>query len=278
MDLVACGKCSRQYDVTHLEIGSLIRCFCDTVTAVPARRPLSVSTLACNNCGGKVRPDHDTCPYCEATLDPAAKASTTLCPKCFTRIPDDARHCNGCGIEIRPQALTPIPDGKTCPRCRGPLQIRALGISDVIECGSCEGIWIRSGAFLSICRSAALSDQVPLPDWPKREGTEPPAQPSGSFYISCLICNQLMQRRQFHHGGRGTGVILDLCRSHGVWLDHRELEDITTHIRARGGAIEPLFEVPKTAAPKLTLGSPSARIIRSPVETALDFVLSHLFG
>ena len=271
MNLLACESCSRQYDVTHLEFGDLIRCSCDTVSAVPAHTPLSVTALTCTNCGGIVKPDDKACPYCEAMLDKEAMKSTTLCPKCFTRIADDARHCSGCGIEIRPQALTPIPHDKVCPRCQAELRIRALGISDVIECGGCQGIWIRSGAFESICRDAVLNGAVPLPDWPKQPEIN---TPTGPFYIPCLQCDKLMQHRQFKHNQRTIGVIIDVCRSHGIWLDHRELERITQHIRESGGAFEPLFAPERISERKLVPTEPRTAPPRSPLDAALEFVIN----
>lgn len=246
MNLLACGSCSRQYDVTHLDPGDLIRCACDTVCSVPAHAPLSVTALCCTNCGGVVKPGDEACPYCEAALDPKAMESTTLCPKCFARIADDSRHCSGCGIEIRPQPLTPIPNDKSCPRCKSELQIRALGKCDVIECSSCLGLWVRSESFDALCRDAVVEGRVELPDWPEAEES---ASSAGPFYIPCMQCDSLMQRRQYRHHGRATGVIIDFCRQHGIWLDHRELERIATHLRLHGGAIEPLFKSMPALAP-----------------------------
>lgn len=276
MNLLACKKCARQYDVTHLEIGALIRCACDTVAAVLARKPLSVTALACTQCGGKVRSSDEACPYCEAALDQAALQSTTLCPQCFARIPDDARHCNGCGIEIRPQALTPIPDGKACPRCKGALQIRSLEISDVIECCACQGVWVRKEVFRQICREAAFNGKAALPDWPKHEGSEIKGE---SFYIGCLNCDELMQRRQYKHNQRSTGVVIDVCKKHGIWLDHRELERITDHIREHGGAVTPIFEKPLAMPEKLHLFPTTPRkYARTPMHKTLDFILSILLS
>jgi hypothetical protein len=42
-----------------------------------------------------------------------------------------------------------------------------------------------------------------------------------------------MQRRNF---GGSSGVVVDVCRAHGVWLDHLELEHVLAW--ARGGGLE----------------------------------------
>jgi Zn-finger nucleic acid-binding protein len=50
-------------------------------------------------------------------------------------------------------------------------------------------------------------------------------------YIPCVRCRKLMNRKNF---GRISGVIIDECGSHGVWLDAGELEKIRIFI-ADGG-------------------------------------------
>jgi hypothetical protein len=43
-----------------------------------------------------------------------------------------------------------------------------------------------------------------------------------------------MTRRQFRHGSRTSGVVLDYCREHGVWFDGAELESVVSFLRAHG--------------------------------------------
>ena len=50
-------------------------------------------------------------------------------------------------------------------------------------------------------------------------------------YLRCPTCNQLMHRENF---GRRSGVIIDKCAKHGIWLDDQELERIARFI-AEGG-------------------------------------------
>lgn len=231
MDLLACKECSRQYDVTHLDPGDLVRCMCDTVISVPAHSPLSVTALSCTYCGGAVRPEDEACPYCQAKLEEKDRKATTLCPECYARIEDDARHCRGCGVGIRPQALTPVPDGKSCPRCEGELQIRSLETSDVIECADCHGTWIRTGVFDAICNNAERQIKPAHTDGPISNSH---ILESTVRYLPCLKCSDMMQRKQFRFGKRPSGVIIDVCRNHGVWLDHQELEYIVDFL-SRGG-------------------------------------------
>ena len=50
-------------------------------------------------------------------------------------------------------------------------------------------------------------------------------------YLPCVVCRDMMTRRNF---AQVSGVILDVCRAHGVWLDHSELEKVLAFIRDGG--------------------------------------------
>lgn len=50
-------------------------------------------------------------------------------------------------------------------------------------------------------------------------------------YLPCLVGEDLMVRRNF---GGASGVIIDVCRNHGIWLDHSELEKVLGFIKKGG--------------------------------------------
>ncbi|MCB9915990.1 MAG: zf-TFIIB domain-containing protein [Planctomycetes bacterium] len=233
MLLVACPTCQRQYDVTGLEPGAAVRCVCDALLDVGWPRNLTGQALTCTNCGGAVRVEDESCPYCQARISEADRRRTTLCPKCYTRLEDDSKHCKSCGLEIRPQALTPLPADRGCPRCQGELRTRALEQADVIECAACLGIWLTPRTFDRTLleterRSFVSALSLVEPPQPTRRELETVS------YIPCLTCGQLMNRRQYRYADRSSGVVIDVCGHHGVWLDHQELEQIVAFVRAGG--------------------------------------------
>jgi hypothetical protein len=152
MILHACPNCARQYDVTHIAPRSKVRCVSDERFEVGWSRPIVIARLQCGNCGGAVGRNDVDCVYCGMRLPEEERRLDSLCPRCYARIREDSRHCHACGVEIRPQALTPIPDGKDCPRCKGELRIRMLDEVSVIECSACEGLWIQSAVFDRLCQ------------------------------------------------------------------------------------------------------------------------------
>ena len=283
MFLLSCPRCARQYDVTHLEPKSAVRCVCDERFEVTWSRPFVVARLQCANCAGPVERDDEVCRYCGSALPERERARNTLCPSCFARIHEESRHCNACGVEIRPQALAPIPDGRRCPRCDGELRIRALDAVSVVECSACEGLWIEAAAFATLCERS------------RRQGTacgagarmarSAPNTTSDLRYVPCLACGELMFRRQFWSAGRASGVVIDRCKDHGVWLDERELESVIAFLRSIALLPEPAT---RPAIPGLEEAlSPSKRSAArvgapatgsSAVDAAISFVGELLFG
>jgi Zn-finger nucleic acid-binding protein len=263
--LVACPACDRQYDVTHVPVGHRVRCVCDEIIRVGTQGSLQVRALHCSGCGGPLEGTEETCRWCGAKLSDADRGATTLCPKCFARLPDDARHCQACGVAIAPQALTPLPADKVCPRCRGELQIRSLGVADVIECSACGSLWLGVQVFEAVCRDAERR----LDTFLLAKGEPPAAVPnSNQRYIPCLTCGQLMNRRSFRRGQRASGVVVDHCRDHGVWLDRDELERIASFLRTQGpgDAAAPAGTLPYLEVP---YDAERARLRRRAEERAL---------
>lgn len=229
--LNACERCGRQYDVTHLAEGRRVPCECGARLTVRKLEPHSPRALRCSNCGGSLRDGASKCEYCAAEITLEELRLDAVCPSCFARRASSARFCMECGVEIAPQALFALVEGAGCPRCKGRLRSRSLGNTSITECSSCAGIWLDQDALLRLCERAeaesvaagALS-RGPLP-----------AAASGSRqgYIPCLACGELMARKNY---ASTSGVIVDSCRKHGVWLDAHELERILGFVR--GGGLE----------------------------------------
>jgi len=57
------------------------------------------------------------------------------------------------------------------------------------------------------------------------------ADPEKISYAPCPQCGQLMNRVNF---ARCSGVIVDVCKAHGIWFDRDELSGIVEFIRGGG--------------------------------------------
>lgn len=257
--LLSCGTCKRQLDVTALEIGDEVQCVCDAVLVVGPPKEVTIRGLSCGHCGGVISEGATTCNYCSAALSAEDRKETTLCPICATRLPNDSQHCKSCGVELRAAAVPPLPRDGKCPRCDGPLRVHLLEHVEVVECCSeegCGGMWCSRDAFERLqrdARKAASSGDVLSPEAPKIYSVGAP-EGAKRQYVPCLTCGDFMQRRQFRHENRPAGIVLDVCKDHGVWFDRDELEGALTfvrsEVRARSGLDPMRPENSATASPK----------------------------
>lgn len=122
-----------------------------------------------------------------------------------------------------------------CPVCKRALTTVRSGEVEAHRCPRCRGIWLDPASFQRVC-----DDEEPARG-DARAGTEPadaePPRPPAPVlqepvrYRPCPACGEVMNRRQF---ARVSGVIIDVCRPHGAWLDRGELASIRRFLRAGG--------------------------------------------
>lgn len=271
--LLACGICGRQYDVSGLPPGARVRCECSILLTIEAHRPRSPKPLKCGRCGGPLRAEATKCDYCDGEITIEERGLSGMCPVCFARLLADARFCMECGTEIAPQALRPVPEGTLCPRCKSALRTRAVGHASMVECTSCGGLWIAQEDLEHICEKADEQELAAR----ALEGSQPahPVDPSrGPAYLPCPTCKDMMVRRNF---GGSSGVLIDVCRGHGVWLDHRELERILDFVRkgglmqARAREVERLAHEAEVAKAQILAGPAVERDLR-PMNAEIDLL------
>ena len=104
-----------------------------------------------------------------------------------------------------------------------------FGLTTVLECEQCLGLWLDVPSFEKICadreqQSAVLGAASHAP-------TGAAAENSKVKYVPCPECAQLMNRINF---ARCSGVIVDICKQHGTWFDRDELSRIVEFIHGGG--------------------------------------------
>jgi Zn-finger nucleic acid-binding protein len=109
------------------------------------------------------------------------------------------------------------------------LALVTLGLTTVLECEKCLGLWLDVPSFEKVCadreqQSAVLGAASHAP-------TNAPHETSKVNYVPCPECAQLMNRINF---ARCSGVIVDICKQHGTWFDRDELSRIVEFIHGGG--------------------------------------------
>src|SRR5262245_35882004 len=186
--------------------------------------------MRCESCGAAFGDGARACAYCGSELTIEERGMSGVCPHCHGRMAADAKFCMSCGAEVAPQAFAAAPVGAHCPRCAGALRTRSLTSASVIECGACGGLWLDPKDFDRICERAD-QQQLALRQLAERPSPERAADAGEVRYLECIRCRDRMIRRNF---GGSSGIILDVCRDHGVWLDHSEMEKVLGFVRAGG--------------------------------------------
>lgn len=124
---------------------------------------------------------------------------------------------------------------RPCPNCQEILKTINVGEDSspflIERCESCLGLFFDPGELDSLIehhvRAIFSVDRIALAGLAQE-------RPEDSVrYRKCPVCSTLMNRINF---GSRSGVIIDSCRNHGIFLDAGELHHILKWVRA-GGSI-----------------------------------------
>jgi len=168
------------------------------------------------------------CSGCGAPLPP----KSNICEFCKTLNDTDLRRVDG---DVDKRGASELP----CPRCETRLSTVEVALADsfrVERCDSCLGIFFDPGELeLLIDASVSHAGRVD----PQRIAKLVEEEVSTEFlevrYVPCPVCSRLMNRKAY---GARSGVIIDWCKDHGVWLDVGELGQLLKWTRAGGPQLD----------------------------------------
>lgn len=104
----------------------------------------------------------------------------------------------------------------------------------VHACTQCGGLWVGAASFHALVNAAAAlaTDGEQAPRAPTDFGAK-------VVYRNCPTCGYAMLRKNF---GRVSGIIVDVCKRHGVFLDPDELDRVLAFVRGGGLAEAQAYE------------------------------------
>jgi Zn-finger nucleic acid-binding protein len=163
------------------------------------------------------------CSNCSAPLP----SNSIICEYCKTRNDTDLKG-------IHRYTTHEIESARTCPRCTISLRTIDLKIHGrflIERCDECLGIFFDPGE-LEALLEATVSNVFDI-NRSKLDAINNHMSPANFSvsYIKCPVCSKLMNRVNF---GTKSGVIVDRCRDHGVWLDGGELRHLFEWMKAGG--------------------------------------------
>jgi Zn-finger nucleic acid-binding protein len=195
------------------------------------------------------------CSACGAALSPRS----LICPFCGTRNELDLRG-------LSPVTGRPPREPRACPECRVGMDSINVGHRErffIERCASCRGL------FFDLNELQALLDDAVAPTYEinflmltaiENESPVPRRRPG---YVPCPECGKLMNSMRF---GERSGVVVDRCRDHGLWLQGGELKRLMEWKRAGGQVLDRQVTAREARArelmAELTAGPGSRRDLR----------------
>lgn len=155
-------------------------------------------------------------------------------------MPPDSSICDYCGtrneIDLKGLNYT-VNDPQTdrlCPRCK--IKLKTIEIDTgtkflVEQCEDCFGLFFDMNELEALLKST--TDHVYSVNQKRLQSLidSNPSQHYEVTYIPCPVCGSLMNRINY---GRRSGVMIDICSTHGIWLDGGELRQLMEWVKAGG--------------------------------------------
>ncbi len=164
-----------------------------------------------------------------------------LCKSCSAPLESYSIKCDYCGVRndvdlkgIHEYTLTKPETERVCPHCAKPMQTIDLNIEGtfyVERCVDCLGMFFDPGELAFMLDKTVK--KVLMVDYQGLQALNKDIYRRESLvqYIKCPVCQDLMNRINF---GARSGVIVDRCRTHGLWLDGGEFRRLMEWRKAGG--------------------------------------------
>lgn len=167
----------------------------------------------CSNCKAPLAPYSMVCDYCGNRTDIDLDGIHYY----TTHDPDSPRICPRCNVKLKT------------------INLKLEGRFLIERCDTCFGLFFDPGE-LEALLEATVSNNFEI-DRVRLNAISNDRQPNRYpiAYIKCPVCAQLMNRVNF---GAKSGVVVDRCKQHGVWLDGGELRQLFEWMKLGGHLLE----------------------------------------
>lgn len=176
-------------------------------------------SVNCPSCGAGIEETATTCAFCKSAL------SVVACPACLGAMFVGSRFCPHCGASAALAESTgeePLP----CPGCRGEMRAVRIGATAMHSCAGCGSAWLTPAVFESLCNDRQRHQPV-VASLEEALGPGSATPFDKPRYVKCPRCEKIMNRVNF---GRTSGVIVDVCKPHGILFERDELRRVLAFI------------------------------------------------
>jgi Zn-finger nucleic acid-binding protein len=185
--------------------------------------------LNCPNSGAGAPDDATSCTYCGSRL------ATVACPSCLGSMFVGSQFCPHCGAKaamVEDTSAATLP----CPGCNGEMRGALVGTTPMHLCESCGSSWLARDVFESLCADREQQGRVSSTFGAPVAAPKTRSSSGAVRYVSCPACHKILNRVNF---GRSSGIVVDVCKPHGIWFERDELRAVLAFV-AQGGLQQPL--------------------------------------
>jgi Zn-finger nucleic acid-binding protein len=164
------------------------------------------------------------------------------CVSCSAPLPGRSNICKYCGRRndtdlhgIHQYTVVRPETERTCPRCNVPLHTINFKTNEkfyIERCDQCMGLFFDSGELEALLEQSVSNvfyvDRLRLDVVNKELYSHDQKMVK---YLKCPVGGEYMRRVNF---GAKSGVVVDRCRNHGIWLDGGELKRLLEWKKAGG--------------------------------------------
>ena len=163
------------------------------------------------------------------------------CNSCSAPLPPNTQYCSYCGVrndvDIQGKHVYKVVSRQSeriCPECNEAMQTIVLDTQPPLEierCEKCFGLFFDPGEVETLLESMVspvftvnreLLGNINKDRYQKNKPVK---------YLKCPVCSKLMNRVAFGHR---SGVVVDQCKAHGIWLDGGEITHLLEWKKAGG--------------------------------------------
>ena len=167
------------------------------------------------------------------------------CTNCSAPLPPNSIQCDYCGSRndldlngVHYYTTHEAESERICPRCVVRLEtidVKIEGKFLIERCVQCLGLFFDPGELEAVLQASVTNVFTVNRGQIDSINATMRATDYGISYIKCPVCAKLMNRVNF---GAKSGVIVNRCREHGVWLDGGELRHLFEWMKAGGKILE----------------------------------------
>lgn len=167
------------------------------------------------------------------------------CQSCSAPLLPNTQYCSYCGVrnDVDLQGkhdyrVVTRQSQRICPECNTAMQTIALDMQPPLQIERCESCF---GLFFDPGEVEALLEKVVAPvfsinrQWLGNINQDRYQRNKPVKYLECPVCLNIMNRVAFGHR---SGVVVDQCKAHGVWLDGGEITHLLEWKRAGGQLLD----------------------------------------